>query len=87
MVIGDIAPSSGSDASSSARPDSLAMKTLVSRSSRRPASAWAVASRRTSSARCSQRRRDCSKGTSGGSANAIAFPSGSGIFTWRTPFE
>ena len=24
---------------------------------------------------------------SGGSANAIAFPSGSGTFTWRTPFE
>jgi hypothetical protein len=24
---------------------------------------------------------------SGGSANAIAFPSGSGAFTWRTPFE
>jgi hypothetical protein len=24
---------------------------------------------------------------SGGSANAIAFPSGSGSFTWRTPFE
>jgi hypothetical protein len=23
----------------------------------------------------------------GGSANAIAFPSGSGTFTWRTPFE
>ena len=25
--------------------------------------------------------------TSGGSANAILFPSGSGMFTWRTPFE
>ena len=24
---------------------------------------------------------------SGGSANAILFPSGSGMFTWRTPFE
>ena len=24
---------------------------------------------------------------SGGSANAIMFPSGSGMFTWRTPFE
>jgi hypothetical protein len=24
---------------------------------------------------------------SGGSANAIVFPSGSGTFTWRTPFE
>jgi hypothetical protein len=24
---------------------------------------------------------------SGGSANAIALPSGSGTFTWRTPFE
>ena len=24
---------------------------------------------------------------SGGSANAIAFPSGSETFTWRTPFE
>jgi hypothetical protein len=23
----------------------------------------------------------------GGSANAIALPSGSGMFTWRTPFE
>ena len=26
-------------------------------------------------------------GLAGTSANAIAFPSGSGIFTWRTPFE
>ena len=31
--------------------------------------------------------RDLGHAAMGDSANAIAFPSGSGTFTWRTPFE
>ena len=36
---------------------------------------------------CEQLDRELGHVASGGSAKAIAFPSGSGILTWRTPFE